>query len=247
LPVEAYTDVLDDGTRLVNPALVLEHLKKGASFVLNQVERHVRAVHDVCAVLEDYFTAPVNATLFVTAPDSAGLRAHFDGQHLFVLQVGGLKEWCLWEPPHPDPADSRVVPEDSLGEPLLQFALEPGDLLYLPRGYVHRAHTTSMFSAHITFLVERVTWQDAIVAECRRLLDRPEFRASLPPGYAVDPPDSDRLDLLQSAARQALLTLDVAAALERSADNEYWKRPMSPRGAFLNWIGAVHDDAPYPC
>lgn len=61
----------------------------------------------------------------------------------------------------------------------------PGDLLYLPRGYVHAANTSRGHSAHITIGITVYTWVELISelrASCREMAG---FRTGLPPGFAT--------------------------------------------------------------
>jgi lysine-specific demethylase/histidyl-hydroxylase NO66 len=58
------------------------------------------------------------------------------------MQLEGKKRWKLYSPRE----SSEVLPrfsspnlsEEELGEPILDVVLEPGDLLYFPRGTFHQ-------------------------------------------------------------------------------------------------------------
>lgn len=64
-------------------------------------------------------------------------------QDAFVLQVEGRKRWRLYdalvEQPRPDMKFKPRAAE--VGEPFVDFVLEAGELLYLPAGLIHEAHT----------------------------------------------------------------------------------------------------------
>jgi len=73
----------------------------------------------------------------------------------------------------------------ALPPPILELELMPGDLLYLPRGYVHAANTSNSHSAHITVGITVFTWVELIselVASSREMAG---FRTALPPGFAT--------------------------------------------------------------
>ena len=85
-----------------------------------------------CATVSNY-AGLYSACVFVQ-----GFAPHFDDIDAFVLQVEGRKRWRL----HP-PADSAgALPRFSSADfgaadvaaPFLDVVLQPGDLLYMPRG-----------------------------------------------------------------------------------------------------------------
>ncbi len=57
--------------------------------------------------------------------------------------------------------------------------MRPGDWIYIPRGFYHKAETADKHSLHAAVSVNTHTWMDA----CNRLINEiPEFRQSLPVG-----------------------------------------------------------------
>jgi hypothetical protein len=58
--------------------------------------------------------------------------------------------------------------------------LEPGDALYLPRGYVHAALTTDVDSVHLTVGVLSTTWYDVLTDVVGLAAAAEEFREALP-------------------------------------------------------------------
>ena len=130
----------------------------------------------------------INAYL---SPSSArGLDVHFDYHDVFVVQLEGTKRWRVWAPTERsrDPIGGKhAVPRptlEELGEPILDLVLEPGDVLYLPRGHPHVAETTDRASAHLTVGVLAITWHRVV----RRAIDDEiaagRLRSSIP---LVDP------------------------------------------------------------
>jgi len=111
----------------------------------------------VIAALEEAFGALVGANIYWTPKDTQGLAPHWDSIDAFVLQLNGTKKWKLWKNPEMDlpPGDSSEdMQMDELGEPLAEIELEPGDMLYMPRGIVHCAHSgPEESSIHVTFSV----------------------------------------------------------------------------------------------
>jgi hypothetical protein len=73
---------------------------------------------------------------------------------------------------------------------VLELTLQPGDTLYLPRGWLHDALTSERESLHITVGVNVYTWVDAFRAAVDSLADDVDFRRS------VREPTSDGAELL---------------------------------------------------
>ena len=86
------------------------------------------------------------------------------------MQLEGHKQWKVYEPLQKNEVlprtSSRDYTEDDLKdvEPVLDVTLGPGDLLYLPRGWIHQAHTlptTKEHSLHLTVsAMQQWAWAD---------------------------------------------------------------------------------------
>ena len=61
--------------------------------------------------------------------------------------------------------------------------LKAGDLLYLPRGYLHSATTSDTYSAHVTIGVSVYTWADLVKELLQTCVDDADLRRALPPGW----------------------------------------------------------------
>ena len=79
------------------------------------------------------------------------------------------------------------------GEPVHDLLLRPGDVLYLPRGWLHQALTSESDSLHITVGVNVYTWIDAVRAAVDACADDVEFRRAVPDDGE---PGADLLDRL---------------------------------------------------
>ena len=103
---------------------------------------------------------------------------------MFVLQCAGRKHWSVHERQIVDPlpgdgVDPRVREQD-LGPVVLDEVLEPGDSLYIPRGWPHLASTAGEASTHLTLGVHVITWLDVLGAVLERARGCPELRAAIP-------------------------------------------------------------------
>ena len=116
------------------------------------------------------FGQPVQANAYFTPRGSQGLPVHHDTHDVFCLQVAGRKRWLVYEPALELPLrNQRYRPElGEPGEPVLDLVLEPGDMLYMPRGWLHEALTSDEDSLHLTIGVSVYTWLDALRAALER-------------------------------------------------------------------------------
>ena len=125
---------------------------------------------------------PAQANAYYTPRDSQGLPVHHDTHDVFVLQVAGEKRWLVYDPVLELPLrDQRYDTElGAPGEPVHDVALQPGDTLYLPRGWLHQAVTSSTDSLHLTVGVNVYTWIEARPGRARGVRRRrrvPPLRA----------------------------------------------------------------------
>lgn len=75
------------------------------------------------------------------------------------------------------------IREDECGPPISEFALEAGDLLYMPRGFLHEAWTTDEPSTHVTVGLHVVRWLDLLSVALAQVSNRDvRFRQALPTG-----------------------------------------------------------------
>ncbi len=177
---------------------VLALFGAGATIVLQALHRTWPAVIDFSTRLGEDLGHPVQANAYVSPPSSRGFAAHYDVHDVFVLQLAGRKHWTVHAPVCPDPL--RDQPWDRYADavraaardepPVLDTVLEPGDALYLPRGYLHAATTLGGVSAHLTVGVHTVTRFALVEALCALVADDPDLRRSLPLGLDLADPDA---------------------------------------------------------
>ncbi|EHA8592577.1 Bifunctional lysine-specific demethylase and histidyl-hydroxylase NO66 [Cocos nucifera] len=148
-----------------------EAFRDGYTIALRGMEFRSDKVAAIAEGLADLFGQPsVGANLYVTPPGSQGLAKHYDDHCVFVCQLFGCKQWTISPRPTSilprlyDPIGSLHGSESSMSGSM-QILLKEGDILYVPRGYPHEAHTvideyesrskaSNDFSLHLTLAVE---------------------------------------------------------------------------------------------
>ena len=114
---------------------------------------------------------------YVSNAGARGLGPHHDETEIFTLQISGEKRWRIYH--RDDSAEPRTHLASTLGAPRADFVLKPGDLLYVPRGWVHEV-TSEVASFSLTIVFRPVDWRALPEILLERLANSPVFREPLP-------------------------------------------------------------------
>ena len=139
----------------------------GCSIVLNHADWRSPWIAALCQDLQRSFPHAF-ANVYITPPGSQAVRAHADDRDVFVIQVVGQKSWKVYQKvpiPYPYPSEQvgkegLEVPQEVLDGPtVIETTLSPGDVLYMPRGYVHEARANDQdLSFHVTIALATHDW-----------------------------------------------------------------------------------------
>ena len=159
---------------------MLAEWERGATIVLQGLHLTRPPVGAFCRSLEETLGHPAQANAYYTPRNAQGLPVHHDTHDVFVLQIAGEKRWLVYEPALELPLrDQRYTAAfGDPGTPVEDRVLRPGDVLYLPRGWLHEAVTSETDSLHLTVGLNVVTWLDAFKAGLEELRDDVRFRRS---------------------------------------------------------------------
>lgn len=188
----------DGMEQLARPYAVTRLIEDGAGLYLNFLHRNVRSVNDLTRRLAFESGHRVSAAAFLTPPGTSTFPYHYDVQSVLLLQTVGSKTWALQRPLLEKPLEHESF-QDVIGEaeqrgivdraPDLTVTLNAGDVLWIPRGWLHHGITTDEPSLHVTIAFHPFTkyW---LAQEMVRSLDGPEslsLRDELPWGALRDP------------------------------------------------------------
>jgi ribosomal protein L16 Arg81 hydroxylase len=158
----------------------------GYSVKVDGLQTRWRPVARACGELQQALHHPVGAYLFATPAGAQAFAAHFDPYDTFLLQIDGVKHWRVYDPITPLPLPNMVRPVDpaELGRPMMEVALRAGDLLYIPRGYVHQGLTSGVSSLHLTLAVRAIRWSQVFEQALALAAARDvRLRTALPAGF----------------------------------------------------------------
>lgn len=189
-PAEAFTRNIRSGddvfTGVPNLDRIRAEYQSGATIALPAFHRAWKPLGSLAAAIEEDFDHAVHTNVYITPGNAAGFSPHYDTHEVFVLQIAGRKRWRIHKPPLSLPHRSQPFDPRSYvpSAPLLEVDLTPGDLLYLPRGFVHTTATSDSFSVHVTLGVTVYTWMEVLADWIQSSKNGLSFRRALPPGFA---------------------------------------------------------------
>jgi hypothetical protein len=207
------------------PDLLSTVLAGGATAVVNGVDE----VHQPCAVaargLETALDCHVRVNAYASFSGLPGFGLHWDDHDVLVTQVRGAKQWTYAPPsiPHPLPGAARAHDEPA-SDALRRTELVPGDVLYLPRGWWHRASATAGSSLHLTWSLSRPTVVDLIAWLATEAVHHPPARADLPVG-------DDAVAVAKAAIAAVVGAPDLIERFRRYLADQGWDRSA----AVLPW------------
>lgn len=155
----------------------------GASVVINHVDKQSPPINLLCQALGERFPHAF-ANMYLTPPNSQAVHPHSDDRDVLLLQLWGQKHWKVYSSPQVLPYTdeqvgkngTRLAPEE-MGPLTLECLVEQGDVLYIPRGFVHEAHAQAAGSLHLTVAIptQDFTWAVAALDAVKMKLRKPQM------------------------------------------------------------------------
>lgn len=187
IPSQEYTNTIRiagvevSGVASVDKILI--EYQKGATIILQALDRRWKPLTEFCRDLESILGCRFQTNIYLTPKHSQGFAPHYDTHDVFVLQAAGKKHWKIYNSPFSLPLRSQ--PYDSsktrASQLLTEIDLETGDLIYIPRGFIHEATASEETSLHITLGLITYTWADVMSEALLYLCETDvRFRKSLP-------------------------------------------------------------------
>lgn len=124
----------------VNPELVGKEFEKGASIIIRAAHKFFPAVSEIINSVQNVWKCECQGNLYISREGVNATYPHFDPHELYIFQLYGVKKWDIFEglyeaPEHDDGFDKS---RHGVGELQKCIELSEGDVLFLPRGRIHR-------------------------------------------------------------------------------------------------------------
>ncbi len=221
---------------------------EGSTLVLQALHRTWGPVIDLAHDLVDALGHPVQVNAYVTPPTSRGFDDHYDVHDVLVLQLAGEKAWRVRPPVVTDPlrddpwTNHRAqVAAAAQHPPHLEETLRPGDVLHVPRGWIHSATALGGVSAHLTVGIHAWTRRHVagwlVDAALALLDDDPRMRAALPFGRPPGDLTDTEIDDVRRALGEALAAVPsapVRSALDEAAASSTPPRAVRPVASLVD-------------
>ena len=170
-----------------DPDKVQDYLRRGATLIANDIDHLNRGMTAFAHMMEQALGGMVQGNLYLSSRRRQGFAAHFDTHDVYAVHVEGTKTWHVYEGRAADPIAHAMFRsygqehhDKAKGELLMDVHMEPGDLLYLPRGQYHDAIADEGGAVHIAFGLTYPIGLDVVTMLYERMMYEPVFRANLP-------------------------------------------------------------------
>lgn len=215
----------------VEPRQLYRAFHAGSTLLFEGMDRVWPPLHDLAHMLGQALSARIQINAYLSPPAAQGAHLHPDIHDVFVVHLENAKHWWLYEHRVYEPIEGltykrelpaglskRAYEREEVDIPVAEeMVMEAGDLLYLPRGVVHKAAALEdAHSLHLAIVVTPIHWVEVIKAAAEVASARhPELSRVLPPGFESRDPAA-LADALRATFRQALDMLGEDGVLEHT-------------------------------
>ena len=224
----------------IQPAQLHTLLAEGATLVLDSIDEIHPPIGELATTIERTLRTGVQVNAYASWTPTEGFGIHWDDHDTVIVQASGSKRWKIYGPTRLYPSYRDVAtPSEPTGDPIDEFVLEAGDMLYVPRGHWHSVSASEGdASLHLTCGLQTTTGAELINYLADELRERETVRADVP-------------QFADSAARRLYrqqLADEVAELLEDDdlIERFFTHRDVTDSGRFapsLPYLGDVPDDA----
>jgi ribosomal protein L16 Arg81 hydroxylase len=219
---------------------LLQDMRDGDTLALPQLNRHEPKLDRLCRQLSSELGHPSHTNLYLTPPHAKGFTPHWDYQEAFILQLWGSKRWNIERERRSFRTGGDERDDDlELRADCDSVTLEPGDLIYIPRGFVHAVETGSQPSLHITLEVLTIRLEalvHVIVTAARRR--EPSLASALPLGFMQDGRD-EIVRRVTAALRQITDEAFIGSVVDQYLDELVSKYPLDISGQLVAFYQPV--------
>jgi ribosomal protein L16 Arg81 hydroxylase len=214
---EFVTEAVEQGLprRRIVKAKFYEHLRNGATAVMNRLELSSLAAQRLCQCVGRFAGHPTISNAYLSFGGNGTFGKHWDTHDVFAIQLLGTKRWQVFAPTWSNPLSNQTSQKagQPTTQPVLDCELSPGDVLYLPRGWWHQAIPGKGPSFHLSVGTYASTAMEFVSWVCHRRLPLMESARA---GLTGDPNQAIDVDGIIGQLTQALRDPQALAAFHRS-------------------------------
>ena len=156
---------------------ICKNFEEGYSLLIDSLHGFTPNLRKLTVQLNAEMRAKFWANLYITPSDCQAFERHYDGHDVFIMQISGSKDWKLYDFAVNSPGLSYKPDVDLDKIKLLkEVRLEPGDLLYIPRGMGHEAISNTSTSTHVTLGMVRHQFHEVFEILRKKSLEKEFFR-----------------------------------------------------------------------
>ena len=196
----SYSDVAGSHVT-IRASDVTDQLRRGATLSFDAIDELHEPLTRLSESFETFFRSDTQINLYAAWRALHGLDLHCDDQEVFILHLEGRKRWLLYGSSmngvDRTGLSSTAVPPAGAS---LDQVLEPGDLLYIPRGCYHVAVPMNEAALHLTVGIKTPRGMDLLLWIVNRLRTHDMADRGLP----IFAPPAERLRYAEEL-RRALL------------------------------------------
>jgi len=150
---------LEHSTNVLRPDVdkVQNLISRGSSIVLSEIEKLNSKLYDIVEEIQGFTNGKCQGNLYFSMESRQAFGPHCDDHDVFAIHFEGEKVWNIYENIETNPINHPMFKYSSeertkrAGKLIDQITLQPGDLLYLPRGQYHDALASKNGAIHIAF------------------------------------------------------------------------------------------------
>lgn len=161
-----------------------QYMSEGATLVLNRMEIRSIQIKRLCLEIGRFLGEQTVANGYLAFGGDGTFGKHWDTHDVFVVQLIGRKRWKIFPPTFELPISSQTsknFKDDCPADPCFDQVIEPGDILYVPRGWWHHAiPIEGEPTFHVAIGVHVPTVLDYLIWACANVLPKHiTFRRSI--------------------------------------------------------------------
>jgi ribosomal protein L16 Arg81 hydroxylase len=200
------------------------------------IQRFCAPLAKLSRALARVVSSPISINLYLSPfSGQKALPRHYDAHDVIVLQISGSKRWKIFDPRVELPLEylpkleyesnesalryrlKELGPSEDETNLVEEFLIQPGDLLYLPRGVYHEAWTErdTGASCHLTIGISPTTYLDLLtVALSGAAHSDSRLREQLPLGFSTSAElQSEAVRIFHDTTKELPAKLDGNKAL----------------------------------